>query len=73
MLKQEYIRDEQLRIIGYRVDFGDSINYTSVSKGYIGTYYKSTNTYVRNVQIPGRERPFPGSGDYGESDIRYWG
>lgn len=69
----EWVKDERVQIIGSYSDHGNAINYNHVVKGLVGIYYKQTNTYVRLIAIPGRQAPFPGSGDFGVSDIRYWG
>lgn len=69
----QWVRDEKMNIIGSYSDHGNAINYNHLKKGLVGIYHKHTKTYVRQVPIPGRSMPFPGSGDFGESDIRYWG
>jgi len=71
---QSYIRDEKMNIIGYSNEYGGLIQYNHVKKGLVGQYDTRTKIYVRIVPIPGRPTLIPvGTGDYGESDIRYWG
>ena len=68
-----YVTDERRYQIGYIDDNGGNyIDYHHMKAGFVGRYDRHNGVYTRMKGIPGRPAPFPNTGDYGESDIRYW-
>lgn len=68
------IRNERDIIIGFAEENGGVITYRHLTKGLVGYYDTRTKVYTRMMSIPGRPvHVQAGTGDYGESDLRYWG